>query len=322
MKKYFVFNKGIFIISILATFISSCLDVGVAFVLQFIINASTTGDINNLLSIGLRCLIFMMVYAVAKCFNTVIVRKCIRNIMVQLKRDLFIGLISNNTRKFRSKNVAEYISNITNDSNIIEREYLESIFSLLTIIFNFVLGCISITFLNGSLFVISIGIGIIVLIVPIVFGKKLKNLKEEYSKCLSTFTVKIKDIFSGIEIIKSFNLEKKIIFEFDNSNIKAEDTKYRTYRFNAYLSAVSTSINYFTICVILVIVGIQVIQNKLTIGAAIAAMQLLDYIISPINTIGIYINKIRTNTPIINKLTSVDGSEKQRVLDKIQKYSY
>lgn len=44
--------------------------------------------------------------------------------MVQLKRDLFIGLISNNTRKFRSKNVAEYISNITNDSNIIEREYL------------------------------------------------------------------------------------------------------------------------------------------------------------------------------------------------------
>ena len=113
MKKYFVFNKGTFIISILATFISSCLDVGVAFVLQFIINASTTGDINNLLSIGLRCLIFMMVYAVAKCFNTVIVRKCIRNIMVQLKRDLFIGLISNNTRKFRSKNVAEYISNIT-----------------------------------------------------------------------------------------------------------------------------------------------------------------------------------------------------------------
>lgn len=75
------------------------------------------------------------------------------------------------------------------------------------------MGCISITFLNGSLFVISIGIGIIVLIVPIVFGKKLKNLKEEYSKCLSTFTVKIKDIFSGIEIIKSFNLEKKIIFE-------------------------------------------------------------------------------------------------------------
>ena len=311
MKKYFIFNKGIFIISILATFISSCLDVGVAFVLQFIINASTAGDINNLLSIGLRCLIFMIVYAVAKCFNTVIVRKCIRNIMVQLKRDLFIGLISNNARKFRSKNVAEYISNITNDSNIIEKEYLESIFSLLTIIFNFVLGCIIITFLNGSLFVISIGIGIIVLIVPIVFGKKLKILKEEYSKCLSTFTVKIKDIFSGIEIIKSFNLEKKVIIEFDNSNIKAEDTKYRTYRFNAYLSAVSTSINYFTICVILVIVGIQVIQNKLTIGAAIAAMQLLDYIISPINTIGIYVNKIRTNAPIISKLTSVDGSEKQ-----------
>ena len=79
----------------------------------------------------------------------------------------------------------------------------------------------------------------------------------------------------------------------------------------------STSINYFTICVILVIVGIQVIQNKLTIGAAIAAMQLLDYIISPINTIGIYINKIRTNTPIINKLTSVDGSEKQIDVESI-----
>ena len=179
---------------------------------------------------------------------------------------------------------------------------MESIFLLLTILFNFVLGCISITFLNISLAILSIGIGIIVLFVPILFGKKLNILKEEYSKSLSIFTIKVKDIFSGVDLIKSYNLQKNVIEEFKGSNTKVETSKYKTYKFNAYLSAVCSSINYFTICLILVIVGIQVIRGSLTIGAAIAAMQLLDYIINPINTIGIYINKIKTNTSIIEKL--------------------
>lgn len=302
MKKYFCANKGIVGISVFITFISSCLDVGIAFVLQFIINASTSGNISKLLYVGLGCLIFMIVYAVVKCFNTVIVRKCIKKILIQIKEDLFTNLISNNSKKLKDNNIAEYISNITNDINILEKEYLESIFLLLTILFNFVLGCISITFLNISLAILSIGIGIIVLFVPILFGKKLNILKEEYSKSLSIFTIKVKDIFSGVDLIKSYNLQKNVIEEFKGSNTKVETSKYKTYKFNAYLSAVCSSINYFTICLILVIVGIQVIRGSLTIGAAIAAMQLLDYIINPINTIGIYINKIKTNTSIIEKL--------------------
>lgn len=302
LKKYFCANKGIVGISVFITFISSCLDVGIAFVLQFIINASTSGNISKLLYVGLGCLIFMIVYAVVKCFNTVIVRKCIKKILIQIKEDLFTNLISNNSKKLKDNNIAEYISNITNDINILEKEYLESIFLLLTILFNFVLGCISITFLNISLAILSIGIGIIVLFVPILFGKKLNILKEEYSKSLSIFTIKVKDIFSGVDLIKSYNLQKKVIEEFKGSNTKVETSKYKTYKFNAYLSAVCSSINYFTICLILVIVGIQVIRGSLTIGAAIAAMQLLDYIINPINTIGIYINKIKTNTSIIEKL--------------------
>lgn len=302
MKKYFCANKGIFGISVFITFISSCLDVGIAFVLQFIINASTSGNISKLLYVGLGCLIFMIVYAAVKCFNTVIVRKCIKRILIQIKEDLFTNLISNNSKKLKDNNIAEYISNITNDINILEKEYLESIFLLLTILFNFILGCISITFLNISLAILSIGIGIIVLFVPILFGKKLNILKEEYSKSLSIFTIKVKDIFSGVDLIKSYNLQKKVIEEFKGSNTKVETSKYKTYKFNAYLSAVCSSIDYFTICLILVIVGIQVIRGSLTIGAAIAAMQLLDYIINPINTIGIYINKIKTNTSIMEKL--------------------
>lgn len=302
LKKYFCANKGIFGISVFITFISSCLDVGIAFVLQFIINASTSGNISKLLYVGLGCLIFMIVYAAVKCFNTVIVRKCIKRILIQIKEDLFTNLISNNSKKLKDNNIAEYISNITNDINILEKEYLESIFLLLTILFNFILGCISITFLNISLAILSIGIGIIVLFVPILFGKKLNILKEEYSKSLSIFTIKVKDIFSGVDLIKSYNLQKKVIEEFKGSNTKVETSKYKTYKFNAYLSAVCSSIDYFTICLILVIVGIQVIRGSLTIGAAIAAMQLLDYIINPINTIGIYINKIKTNTSIMEKL--------------------
>jgi len=295
----------------MVTFISSCLDVGVAFVLQFIIDASTEENIENLIRVGTGCLLFMIMFAVVKYINTIAVRKCIRNILIQLKHDVFMEFISNSAKSFRSKNIAEYISNITNDTNIIEREYLESIFSLLTIIYNFILGCISITFLNRSLALISIGVGLFALIVPILLGKKLTILKEEYSKKLAVFTIKIKDMLSGVEIIKSYNLEKRITSEFDDSNIGVEESKYRTYKFNAYLSAMSSSVNYFTICLILVIVGIQVIQGNLTIGAAIAAMQLLDYIISPINTIGVYINKIKSNAFIINKLTSVDMLKKQ-----------
>lgn len=148
--------------------------------------------------------------------------------MIQIKQDLFINLISNETKKLKDNNIAEYISNITNDINILEKEYLESIFSLLTIVFNFILGCISITFLNVNLAILSIGIGIIVLFVPILFGKKLNVLKEEYSKSLSVFTVKVKDIFSGVDLIKSYNLQKRLLMNLMDQmlRLKIQSTKH------------------------------------------------------------------------------------------------
>ncbi len=82
----------------------------------------------------------------------------------------------------------------------------------------FVLGTYSIFRLNIYIAIAAFIIGFIPIFIPIVFQKEMGRRKREYSNSLSAFTTKIKDIFSGFEVIKSFNIEDKIRKDFYNSN--------------------------------------------------------------------------------------------------------
>ena len=70
--------------------------------------------------------------------------------------------------------------------------------------------------------------GIVLFLVPVIWGKKIEKRQRAVSEELSKFTNKIKDIFLGYEVIKSYNIEDNMTNEFLASNNKVEDLKFRS----------------------------------------------------------------------------------------------
>lgn len=309
MKKYFLKYKVLLGVTIIIILISSCFDIGTAFILKYVIDTATLGNTQMLIRSGTLGLIFMLAFCILKYLRLISTRYYIKKIIQDIRNDKFIQLLNKNITEFRQRNIAEYISKFTNDISIIEKEYLESFFSLITIILNFLLGVSSILIISPRIILVSLGIGIIVLVIPIIFGKSLEIHKSKLSNQLSRFTVSIKDILTGFELIKTYGLANKATEEFRELNKDVEESKYIMHKCEALLSAVSSAANYMSICILLIVVGLQIIEGKITVGFAIAILQLLDYIINPIHTIGIYLNKIKTTSAIIHNLNINDSED-------------
>ena len=63
-------------------------------------------------------------------------------------------------------------------------------------------------------------------VVPSLIGGVLEKQQNQFSEKISEFTVSLKDILSGFEIIKSYSMKKYIIHRFDKSNEDTINAKY------------------------------------------------------------------------------------------------
>ena len=229
----------------------------------------------------------------------------VKNTMANLKMDIFHSILFKDIASFNSQNTADYISAINNDTNLVEQDYFINILNSFQYISLFLLGTFSIFKLNIYIAIVTFIIGFIPLLIPAIFQKEMGRRKKEYSDSLSSFTTKIKDIFLGFEVIKSFNIEEKTKEDFNKSNTTVEGTKYRSTKLEAMINSLS---EFFGSMVFFVPLGLGtylVLKGRFTTGGMLTAVQLMNYIVNPILNFSVIINKIKGIKPINKKLEKI-----------------
>ena len=209
--------------------------------------------------------------------------------MSNLKGDVFNSILSKDISSFNSENTANYISALNNDTNLVEQDYFSNMLTSFQYLSLFILGTYSIFKLNIYIAIATFVIGFIPLFIPIFFQKEMGKRKEGYSNSLSLFTTKIKDIFSGFEVIKSFNIEEN----FNISNNTVENKKYASSKMEAIVNSLS---QFFGSMVFFVPLGLGtylVLKGEFTTGGMLTAVQLMNYIVGPILNFSTIINKIK-----------------------------
>ena len=83
-------------------------------------------------------------------------------------------------------------------------------------------------YINPFIAVISIAAMSIPGLIPKFFGKNLGILQEDMMRNTAGYHVKIKDIFSGYEIIRAYRAEKQMEELHHDSSVLLENSKART----------------------------------------------------------------------------------------------
>ena len=305
MSIYIRKNKLLFILTILTSVIASLGYVFMAVLLQQLLDIAMDKNIHQFV----RMVVFSIIYFVALGFSlylqSLLSKKVICKIMLQIRSDVFQGTINHSIEDFEKKNTADYISVVTNDVKMLEDNFLLPLFEVVqyTVIFisSFVL-MIYFDIIVTICVVIAIAV---MLLVPSLLGGTLEKRQNRFSSRLADFTVNLKDILSGFEIIKAYSMTKSVIQRFDKANTETINSKYSVDRLLALNEGLSAFLALMVQIVVLFLSAYFIIAGRITVGTLLGMVQVSSNLANPLIMIFTNIPKMKSVQPIVEKLANI-----------------
>ncbi|APH15768.1 ABC transporter family protein [Clostridium sporogenes] len=313
-------NKILLLLTIIFSIISSAAMVGLSLFIQTTIDYVTTGNIDGfkrilIYSIGYGILIGLLYF-----IYDILSKMFIRNLLKMLRNKVFFGILRRNYKDFNSKNTADYISVLTNDMKLIEENYVVPLLLILQYSVMFGVTVILLLYLSP---LVTLGIFIsmlLIFIVPSIFGKTLENKQLELSNRLSFFTSKLKDIFLGYDVIRSYNLRNNTTKEFQEENNNLANAKFTADKIFVINESLSQILGLGTQFVAIFLSAYLVIKGELTMGMLIAIVQLSATFVQPVIMIMSNVPKLNSVKPIIKRIDDFSNYEDTDFVGKDKPY--
>ncbi|WP_434303752.1 ABC transporter ATP-binding protein [Clostridium botulinum] len=313
-------NKLLLLLTIIFSIISSAAMVGLSLFIQTTIDYVTIGNMDGfkrilIYSVGYGILIGLLYF-----IYDILSKMFIRNLLKILRNKVFFGILRKNYKDFNSKNTADYISVLTNDMKLIEENYVVPLLLILQYSVMFGVTVILLLYLSP---LVTLGIFIsmlLIFIVPSIFGKTLENKQLELSNRLSFFTSKLKDIFLGYDVIRSYNLRDNITKEFQEENNNLANAKFTADKIFVINESLSQILGLGTQFVAIFLSAYLVIKGELTMGMLIAIVQLSATFVQPVIMIMSNVPKLNSVKPIIKRIDDFSNYEDTGFVGKDKPY--
>ncbi len=222
-----------------------------------------------------------------------------------LKQDIFKGLLAKDYVAFHEHNCADYLSNLTNDVNLIETNYITPFLMMIGDVILFVGTTAVLVWINPWVTLAMFGMGILLMIVPTLFGRALESRQNKVSEEQSTFTIRIKDILEGYEVIKSYRMTSSVTHEFKEVNGKLEQYKFKSAHLKGIAQAISMIFAIGTQIAGMAIAGYFVIKGSMSVGDLFAVVQLGNGIQGPIMWIMQKVTMIKGMSRVNEKILAI-----------------
>ncbi|WP_270532185.1 ABC transporter ATP-binding protein, partial [Paraclostridium sordellii] len=130
---------------------------------------------------------------------------------------------------------------------------------------------------------------------------------------LEDITSITKDLFSGFEVIKCFNITKKMNKIFIDNSLKVENAKRKSSILEALIKGFSLSFSVTIYLGVLILGGYLMYKKNISVGTAIIIIQLSTHIVGPVKTSISLINQIKSVTLISDKIKTILDSPNQNL---------
>ena len=305
MKYYLKKYKGLLAFTIFLATIASIAFVGIAFILQRILDVAVSGDTDGFSRVLIISVVYFVILTLITYVYSYFYYKFIYKIINAVRERVFNGIINRNYADFNSVNTADYISALTNDVKLVEENYLIPLLDIIQMSVMFI-GSLIVMFYFDLIVAISVvGAILLMFIVPSVFGAIIQKKQDRFSKKLSEFTSSLKDILSGFETIKSYSMKPYVISKFNEKNKTTTNAGFNVGKVTAANESASTFFAIFIQVLVIFLSAYFIIIGRITVGAMIAMIQVSGMLIHPLMLIFDSAPKIKGVKTIINRLNKL-----------------
>ena len=320
MKKYILSQKRLLGLVVLINIIVAGMSVYIAIILRDALDVALNMDMAGFRGVIIISAIFFPVFTIFYYLSQTVNIKLVGRIAINIREDVFNGIMRKSMTQFNSINSADYISALTNDIDLLIENYFVPLLSIMYVI---VQGLFALTLMFllspivGGVLVLTL---ILLIIIPALFGKNVQKKQDAVSKKASLFTVKMKEIFSGFEVIKSYQMDKHAKKTFKEQNKDSVNSELSLGYLSSLIDSISTLLGILSQVVVIFVSAFLIIQGNITGGTLLAFVQISGQITSPFQVIGACLPMIAGSKPVIERIEKLANQEIKRSGTKLAEF--
>lgn len=303
--KYLFKYKLLFFTRVLTISLAALSVICFDFMMGFIVDIFSNGETEKFVPIILASIFLIILLFVTECVDGYVMSSYIKNTVNYLRCDIFTKILNKDMKDFSLDNSGKYISILYNDIKIIEDSLLNNIFLVISSFISFIISLLFLFSISPSIVIFIVIFGILGFVIPNALSKKLIVEKNNYSHNLEEITSVTKDLFSGFEVIKGFNIGSKINTIFKNSSNTVESTKKKCSILESIIKGFSLSFSVTVYLGVLILGGYLMYKGEISVGTAIIIIQLSTHIVGPVKTSISLINQIKSVSLIADKIDEI-----------------
>ncbi len=217
-----------------------------------------------------------------------------QRVVKRLRDALFRKLQKLPVSFFDSRTHGELMSRLSNDVDNISNTISQSATQLMSGVVIIAGSLIMMVYLSPVLTLASL------ITVPLVFlltktiAKRTSVLFKNQQIQLGQLNGHIEETISGIEVVKAFNHEDKVITEFDVVNKKLRDVGLKAQIWSGFLMPIMNVINNLGFAIVAVIGGILAVKSLITVGAIASFLTYSRQFVRPLNDLANIFNILQS----------------------------
>ena len=235
----------------------------------------------------------ILIYAGLNFISFQLRNKLVRKIMSRYKNEVFQSILDRDYREFSKETSGKFISILTENMKKIEQDYLQQYFNISKNLSLMIFSLIAMFIGNWFLTLLVIIVSSIAMLISGFIGKKSAFMQNRAMIVEQTYLAKIKDIIAGFLVIKSFNVKEAIYQDYSYVSENLEEIYFTKGKFDV-LSNVISQLSGMIVFLVAFGGGMYLVFNGYTsIGSVTAIVQLVNFVVMPVNEVGVGITKFR-----------------------------
>lgn len=303
----------------IAMLILSIYNIVISWLLQTIIDIVSGDSSMTILQVGIIAMITFLIFIAAYVIYRVARPKYLYQAMLCYKQKIFCEMIDKNLSSFRKENTSQYLSMYTNDAKMIEMYYFDSVLEMIDLTVSFVGALLLMLWYSPILTVFGLILSVLPIATSLPIANKMAEAERKVSDGNGEFVSIVRDILQGFPVIKSFQAEKEMKKNFFRENERMEHLKYQSRYIEESINLWGTAASVMMrLGIFLIGAWMSVSGYGVTPGIVLVFLQLMNYVISPIERIPSILAKRKAAIGLIEKmLVSVQINQEQMKENKI-----
>lgn len=303
----------------IAMLILSIYNIVISWLLQTIIDIVSGDSSMTILQVGIIAMITFLIFIAAYVIYRVARPKYLYQAMLCYKQKIFCKMIDKNLSSFRKENTSQYLSMYTNDAKMIEMYYFDSVLEMIDLTVSFVGALLLMLWYSPILTVFGLILSVLPIAASFPIANKMAEAERKVSDGNGEFVSIVRDILQRFPVIKSFQAEKEMKKNFFRENERMEHMKYQSRYIEESINLWGTAASVMMrLGIFLIGAWMSVSGYGVTPGIVLVFLQLMNYVISPIERIPSILAKRKAAIGLIEKmLVSVQINQEQMKENKI-----